>query len=128
MQLRRELRVSLGGLALVSLLGLAASPSSAATTTLVASALDRPIYVTAPGGDSRLFIVLQRGIIKVLKSGTVLPTAFLDIDALIPNPSGNDERGLLGLAFHPNFQSNGLMYVKYTFNNGQAGGGIRVEQ
>jgi len=114
MQLRRDLRASLEALALVSVLGLSASPSSAATTTRVASALDRPIYVTAPAGDSRLFIVLQRGIIKVLKNGTVLPTAFLDIDALIPNPSGNDERGLLGLAFSPDYATNGYFWVYYT--------------
>jgi glucose/arabinose dehydrogenase len=86
-------------------------------TVRVASGLDRPVFVThAPGDTDRLFIVEQKGIIKILDldSGVVLGTPFLDIDALVPFISGNDERGLLGLAFHPDYDTNGFFYVYYT--------------
>ena len=91
-----------------------AEPAAALTTIRVASALNRPIYCTAPPGDTRLFIIEQRGVIKILKNGQILPQPFLDIDALVPNITGNDERGLLGLEFHPDYASNGLFYVYYT--------------
>lgn len=87
------------------------------TTVSVATGLNRPVYACSPPGDtSRLFIVEKRGVIKILDlgSGTVLPTPFLDIDTLVVNPtSGQDERGLLGLAFHPNYANNGNLYVNY---------------
>lgn len=69
-------------------------------------------------GDSRLFIVQQRGVIKILNAnGTTNSAAFLDIPSLVSS-SGN-ERGLLGLAFHPDYANNGYFYVNYT----QASGG-----
>jgi hypothetical protein len=58
-------------------------------------------------------------VIKILKEGSVLATPFLDIDALIPDPSGNDERGLLGLAFDPGFAQNRRFYVNYYSNANQ---------
>lgn len=65
-------------------------------------------------GDSRLFIVEQDGYIQILNSdGTKNPTPFLDIDNLVINISSGDERGLLGLAFHPNYSINGFFYVNY---------------
>jgi glucose/arabinose dehydrogenase len=87
--------------------------AGALSTQRVASGLNRPIQVTAPAGDSRLFIVEQRGVIKILKFGAVLSTPFLDIDSKIPNTAGNDERGLLGLAFHPDYANNGYFFVNY---------------
>ncbi len=94
---------------------LATASDAAVSTERVASGLNRPVYVTAPAGDTeRLFIVEQRGVIKILKNGTVLATPFLDIDALVPNISGNDERGLLGLAFAPDYDTSREFYVKYT--------------
>jgi glucose/arabinose dehydrogenase len=104
-----------GALAL-SLLALTAAShpaASALNTERVASGLNRPLFVTAPPGDDRLFIVEQRGVIKILRNGQVLTRPFLDIDALVPNISGNDERGLLGLAFHPNFAQNRYIYLNY---------------
>jgi len=91
----------------------AAGRAEALTTQRVASGLNRPIFVTAPAGDNRLFILEQTGYIMILKNGVVLPTPFLDIHTLIPNISGNDERGLLGLAFHPQYATNGLFYIDY---------------
>ncbi len=67
-------------------------------------------------GDSRLFIVEQDGLIKILNSnGTINPTPFLNITSLT-NQSG--EQGLLGLAFHPNYSTNGFFYINYTNTSG----------
>lgn len=79
-------------------------------TRIVASGLDRPLFATSPAGDSRLFIVEQGGLIKILQNGTVQPTPFLDLSGSV-NTEG--ERGLLGMAFDPNFASNRRFYVDY---------------
>ena len=85
--------------------------------TRVASGLSFPLFVTAPAGDSRLFIVEKGGLIRVQQSPGATPTTFLDLTTSI-NASG--ERGLLGLAFDPNYATNGRFYVDYidgtTFN------------
>ncbi|PTM06469.1 MAG: hypothetical protein DA407_11830, partial [Bacteroidetes bacterium] len=65
-------------------------------------------------GDSRLFVVEQDGYIQILNTdGTKNTTPFLDIDNLVINITSGDERGLLGLAFHPDYSSNGFFYVNY---------------
>lgn len=88
------------------------STCDAATTVRIASALSSPIYFTqAPGDTSRFFIVEQRGRIKILQNGQILDSAFLNVD---PISTCCNERGLLGLAFHPNYQSNGYFYINYT--------------
>ena len=67
-------------------------------------------------GDSRLFIVEQGGRIKILNDdATTNPTPFLDISGII---STGSERGLLGLAFHPDYTNNGYFFVNYTSNSG----------
>jgi glucose/arabinose dehydrogenase len=92
------------------------------TTVRVASGMTRPIFVThAPDDDNRLYIIEKRGVIKVLnrKTGDLQSTAeaFLNIDSLVGGGQSNgDERGLLGLAFHPDFANNGYFYVNYTDN------------
>ena len=87
-------------------------------TTRVASGLNYPVVVQhAPGDTDRLFISEKRGRIKILDLATnqVLPTPFLDIDNLIAGATSlSDERGLLGIAFHPDFESNGHYFVYYT--------------
>ncbi|CAM4322998.1 PQQ-dependent sugar dehydrogenase [Flavobacterium terrigena] len=66
----------------------------------------------AHAGDSRLFVVEQTGRIKILNTnGSVNATPFLNISTII---SSGGERGLLGLAFHPNYTSNGYFFVNYT--------------
>lgn len=87
-------------------------------TIRVASGLSRPVFVTSPPGDTaRLFIVEQQTAkIKILTGGIVLPTPFLNIDDLVIN--GGNEQGLLGLAFHPSYASNGYFYVNYNDNSG----------
>lgn len=68
-------------------------------------------------GDDRLFIVEQDGVIKIVQpTGTVNSVSFLDIQSIVNN--GGSEQGLLGLAFHPNYLSNGYFYVHYTDNSG----------
>ena len=67
-------------------------------------------------GDERLFVVEQAGIIKILNpDATVNPTPFLNITSLI---SSGGERGLLGLAFHPDYVNNGYFFVYYTNTTG----------
>ncbi len=82
----------------------------------VASGLAAPVQAKSPNdGTGRLFIVDQTGTIRILQNGSLLPTPFLNITALLaPINTGYDERGLLGLAFHPNFASNGRFFVHYT--------------
>src|SRR5262245_6665173 len=78
-----------------------------------------PLFVTAPAGDtSRIFIVLQNGIIRQLARGAspTASTVFLDIDARVN--STNFEQGLLGLAFDPNFITNGTFYLSYSRDDG----------
>lgn len=66
--------------------------------------------------DARLFVVEQGGKIKIIQgNGTVNATPFLDISSQV---SSGGERGLLGLAFHPNYSNNGYFYVNYTKTNG----------
>lgn len=94
------------------------------TTTRVAVGLTRPIFATyAPGDATRLFIIEKRGLIRVLKIDTnpptLLGTAFLDIDSQCAGgTTQGSEQGLLGLAFHPNYQQNGYFFVYYTANTG----------
>ena len=88
------------------------------TSQRVASGLSRPLFATAPPGDTdRLFLVEQHtGRIKILDltTGMIAATPFLDIDGLM---MGN-EQGLLGLAFHPDYATNGLFFVNLTASGG----------
>lgn len=78
----------------------------------VAEGLSQPVDLTAPPGDlSRIFIAEKTGAIRVLKEGELLQRPFLDISDLV---SGRSEQGLLGLAFHPQYATNGKFYVNYT--------------
>ena len=77
----------------------------------VASGLDAPIFLTAPPGDSRLFILERPGRIRVLQNGNLLATPFLDIS---PLTTTSGERGLLSMAFHPQYASNGYFFIYYT--------------
>ena len=102
----------------------AAYASASITATRVASGLDLPLYVTAPPGDlSRLFIVEKTGTIKILdlNSGQVLATPFLTVPV-----DATSERGLLGLAFDPNYASNGLFYI-YRTSPGQENEVLRYQ-
>ncbi|QQS08197.1 MAG: PQQ-dependent sugar dehydrogenase [Phycisphaerales bacterium] len=84
------------------------------TATPIATGLSQPVgFYHVPADATRGFIVEQSGRIRIydMIAGTVLPTPYLDISTII---SSGGERGLLGLAFHPDFQSNGFFYINYT--------------
>ncbi|MBI5362516.1 MAG: PQQ-dependent sugar dehydrogenase [Planctomycetes bacterium] len=103
--------------ALISLALLAPlAPAQTIRSTLVASGFARPVNLVQPPGETnRLFVTEQfTGNIKIIKNGAVLATPYLTIS---PLTTGN-EQGLLGLAFHPNFQTNGKFYVNYTTTGG----------
>lgn len=70
-----------------------------------------PVEITN-AGDTRLFVVQKGGLIRILNAdGTVNATPFLNLSSLVTT---NSERGLLGLAFHPNYANNGYFFVNYT--------------
>jgi glucose/arabinose dehydrogenase len=84
---------------------------------LVADGLTSPVTLaSASDGSGRLFIVDQIGLIRVLMpDGTLAPEPFLDLRSrIVPLMPGFDERGLLGLAFHPRYASNGRFFVFYS--------------
>ncbi len=88
----------------------------------IASGFAAPVYLTSPPGDTaRMFVLEQTSArIKIIKNGSVLATPFLDIGAIA---SGGGERGLLGMAFHPDYftvgaTGEGKFYVNYTNNSG----------
>lgn len=88
----------------------------------VANGLDAPLFLASPPGDlARQFIVEQTGKIKILKDDALLPTPFLDISSKI---SSGGERGLLGLAFHPGYGTNGRFVVYYTNPSGDTRVGV----
>lgn len=86
------------------------TPAGSIRIEPVAGGLKRPVYVTAPAGDSRLFVVEQAGVIRIVKDGVVLPRPFLDIQKLVHFDA---EQGLLSMAFHPDFPSNGYFFVYF---------------
>ena len=91
-------------------------------TVRVVNGLSRPIYLTAAPGDSeRLFIVEKRGNIRVfsIPDNQLRSTSFLNIDSITGGgTSTNSEQGLLSMAFHPEYETNGYFYVYYTNNSG----------
>ncbi|MBM3290596.1 MAG: PQQ-dependent sugar dehydrogenase [Candidatus Hydrogenedentes bacterium] len=95
-----------------------ATASLNVTTQLVASGFSAPVFVTgAPGDTTRLFVLEQTtGRIRLIKNGVTAATPFLDIGTRVSD--GGGERGLLGLAFHPDYATNRFFYVNYTDNNG----------
>jgi glucose/arabinose dehydrogenase len=113
-------------IAVVAVVATAAIPSAAAAQVeeppavglqTIADGLTSPVTLTSPGdGSGRLFVADQVGLIRVLMpDGTLRPEPFLDLRsrmvALMP---GFDERGLLGLAFHPQYAANGRLFVYYS--------------
>lgn len=82
----------------------------------IASGLSSPVDITH-AGDNRLFIVEQTGRIKIVDtSGQVLSAPFLDIRQRVRD--SRNEQGLLGLAFHPDYMTNGYFFVNYIDNDG----------
>ncbi len=103
----------------------AAAPGTFVTTVQVTGSLPNLVGVTNAGDRSgRLFIVQQTGQIRIWNGSQVLATPFLDTSAVSSSCSGGcGERGLLGLAFHPSYATNGFFYVYYTR---QSDGAIQI--
>ena len=80
----------------------------------VTGGLSAPLGIVS-AGDARLFIVQQSGTVVIWDGTRILPTPFLDIHNLV---TCCGERGLLGLAFHPQYAANGRFFVHYTAPNG----------
>jgi glucose/arabinose dehydrogenase len=82
----------------------------------LADGLAGPQIVThANDGSGRLFVVEQAGRIRVIENDTLLTTPFLDLSSkMVTLGTSYDERGLLGLAFHPDYATNGRFFVRYS--------------
>lgn len=114
--------------ALLSLL--AATPAHAQTQPRlylneIANGLSSPLYLTAPANDPRLFIVEQTGRVRIVQGGVLLPQPFLN---LVGRITSGGERGLLSIAFHPNYAANGYIYVNYTDGPGSTAGDTVIER
>jgi glucose/arabinose dehydrogenase len=95
----------------------------------IATGFASSVFVThAPGDPDRMFVVEQAGRIRVFDrtTGAVSPDVFLDIESLVDD--GGNEQGLLGLAFHPDYQENGYFYVNYTHDPGPGLDRTRVDR
>ncbi len=93
----------------------AEGPAEAISLDLVSGGLTRPVYLTH-AFDDRLFVVEQAGTIRIVSGGQVEPEPFLDISDRVR--SASLEQGLLSVAFHPDFATNGRFFVNYTDLNG----------
>jgi len=84
---------------------------------VVADGLATPVFVTAPPGDDRLFVIEKAGRIRVI-GGAAADDVFLDVRSLIIET--HMEQGLLGMAFHPGYADNGRFFIYYTDSNGNS--------
>ena len=101
---------------LLTLLVLVGPASAGAVVRLVpVGTFSAPVYVTAPAGDvQRVFVVERGGTIRVVRGGATLDAPFMDLGGL---PT-DGERGLLSMAFPPDYSSSGLFYIDFTAANG----------
>ena len=115
------LRVLAAAVGMIAAARLSAQPAPDVTLTTYIGALSLPLgFVNAGDGSGRNFVVTQQGRIYVFQGNSGLGT-FLDLSSLIPCSDSSipcGEQGLLGLAFHPNYASNGLFYVYYVNADG----------
>jgi hypothetical protein len=111
----RRLAVVIASIAVALLsLGVPVASADSLPMTLVQDGFSNPVFLTN-AGDSRLFVVERGGVIEIIHDDNSVST-FLDIHTLVNQNGG--EQGLLGLAFHPDYASNGLFYVYYTMPSG----------
>ncbi|MEJ7624907.1 MAG: PQQ-dependent sugar dehydrogenase [Pyrinomonadaceae bacterium] len=97
--------------------------SSVRLVPYITNGLNSPLFMTSPrDGSGRLFIVQQGGVIRVVQPGSTTPTEFLNITSRVLS---GGERGLLGLAFHPQYSTNRRFFVYYTR---QTDGAIQIAE
>ena len=88
-------------------------------TPLIESGLRQPVHLTNAGdGSGRLFVVEKAGRIRIIKDGTLLETPFLDINEQV---GSEGECGMLSVAFPPDFTTEGVFYVYYTYDTDEWG-------
>ena len=106
------LATALSVVSLVVVSGSALGAESAFRRVVVARGLVEPVQVTAPRSEARrLYVVEQRGTIRVIDRGKLRSGFFLDVrDSVV----AGGEQGLLGLAFDPKYATNRFIYVNYT--------------
>src|SRR3954467_7012460 len=112
-----RMRIALLAACLLGLMVGTTARADAAVTLEPVGTFSSPIYITSPPGDPRLFVVERSGTIQVVDEGTT--TEFLDISAMTTT---DGERGLLSMAFDPDYATNGLFYVFYTGDGTDSGG------
>ncbi|MDX2023480.1 MAG: PQQ-dependent sugar dehydrogenase [Deltaproteobacteria bacterium] len=89
--------------------------------------VDTPMALSQPQGDDRLYIVERAGRIRIFQNNKLVDAPFFDNRASVVPPAGDNERGLLGLAFHPQYKDNGRFFIFYTrrgndmYSQGNAG-------
>ncbi|MEX2197452.1 MAG: PQQ-dependent sugar dehydrogenase [Burkholderiales bacterium] len=106
-----------GALTAAALLAVAGSALAQVKIRLepLVTALNSPTAMVQPAGDSRMFVIEQFGRVRIVEKGKLRPTPFLDIRSkIVALHHDFDERGLLGIAFHPKFKDNGKFYVAYS--------------
>jgi len=109
------------------------SDSTVSTATsldvqLITDGVSHPTAFAEPADHfGRLFVCEQEGRIRIIQNGKLLPTPFLDLSGDVIKKEGYDERGLLGLAFHPDFAHNGKFYVYCSVPDNSAGANHRSE-
>jgi glucose/arabinose dehydrogenase len=91
------------------------TPDQPGQWQLVYEGFEEPVGIVHAGdGSGRLFIVIKRGMIRILQDGQLLDAPFLDIRDRVLQEIESPEQGFLGLAFHPDYAENGYFYVHYT--------------
>jgi glucose/arabinose dehydrogenase len=109
-----NLKTSIIGVCAAALLGAHSAQAANVKLEPFVTGVNAPLAMVQPKGDDRMFVVEQDGRIKIVRDGK-LGATFLDLRHLIVDLHHDfDERGLLGLAFHPDFHSNGKFYVSYS--------------
>src|SRR6187402_3233165 len=98
--------------------------------TPVATGMSAPLYGISPPSDNRMFVLEQKGLVQIVQNGALQPGVALDIQSRVAPPlvptNANDERGLLGIAFHPGFNtatSPGFRTL-YTYHSEPVGTGV----
>src|SRR3954470_23188167 len=130
MVMSRQLRSVLSSLAALGVVGACHSselvdarpPTSLVLAPFVSAGLSAPVFMTPPLDDGRIFVVEQGARIRIVKNGALQTTPFLDITSRVLS---GGERGLLSVAFHPNYATNHYFYVYFTT---QTNGDIRIER
>jgi glucose/arabinose dehydrogenase len=102
------------------------SPTDVSTAAVLAQVgtFERPVLVTAPAGDDRVFVVEQTGAVRIVRDGEVLERPFLDFRDHVTSLG---ESGLLAIAFAPDYAQSGLVYVFYNSRSGPYGD-IRISE